>query len=439
VPQKRFRTAVTIPLRSTATRFLVLAPALLAIFGCWFVVRWYVANTVAEYTSVEDPDAIEMARLAVRWAPADPFTHWKLAAIAERNFSAANLAEAAREYQKTVLLSPHDYRYWMELGGGLEAAGDEANGEVALRRAVELAPAYAQPRWFLGNLLLREGKTEEGFEHVRRAAMADEQMRTQLLNVAWQLFNGDIDSIVKVACPTADLRVQFATYLVSRKKFDDALRVWNTLARDEKSQQAALANGLKQQLLAANQFRAALQVIRDTEPDAPAPDQFWNGGFEHSIVNGGPFYWTLTSRAPAEIEIDSEHPHSGGHSLRIVFSAPNKLESISVSQTIVVQPNSQYQVEYFVKTRDLNSGSTPRIGLVDAADNSTLGQSPAAPVENSDWQKIIFDFRTKTATQAVKLTMYREACGEGLICPIFGTVWYDDFNLQRSGGSSASR
>lgn len=421
----------------------MIAPALLAIFASWFAVRWYVGDTVAEYASASDQqaDAIELARLATRWAPADSFAHWQVAALVEKNFTAENLAEAAREYQLAVALSPNDYRYWMEYAGGLGAAGDQAGGERALRRAVELAPAYAQPRWYLGNLLLREGKLEEGFEQVRRAATADAQMQPQLLNLAWQVFSGDVDQIAKLACPRPDLRVMLATYLVGRNKIDDAMRVWNALSRDDKADRPELTAALKQELLKANQFTNALSVVRDTDPDPPIREQVWNGGFERPIPTeaNAPFYWMVSSRSQAQIGIDSDRPHSGERSLRIVFAAPTKLDGIGLSQTIVVSPNAPYSVQYFVRTRDLNTGSTPQVAILDVEDNATLGTSAAAPTGTNDWQKTILGFKTRASTHAIKVILNRAGCGEAQVCPIFGKIWYDDFSIQRGGGASASR
>jgi tetratricopeptide (TPR) repeat protein len=410
-------------------------------FASWFAVRWYVGDTVAEYAAASEQDAIELARLAERWAPADPFTHWQVATLTEKNFSAENLAEAAREYQLSVALSPNDYRYWMEYAGGLRSAGDESGSEQALRRTVELAPAYSQPRWYLGNLLLREGKLDEGFEQVRRAAAADPEMQPQLLNLAWQAFAGDVDQIVKTACPTPDLRARLASYLVGRNKIDDAMRVWNGLSRDDKTTWPELTAVFKQELLKAGQFSHTLSVIHDTEPDPPAAEQIWNGGFERPIAAepGTPFYWTVASRLQAQIGIDSDHPHGGEHSLRIVFGAPTRLEGVGLSQAVVVSPNAQYHLEYFVRTRDLNSGSTPQVTVVDMVDNTYLGMSAAAPTGTNDWQKTTIDFKTKASTHAIKLMLYRGGCGEAQICPIFGKLWYDDFSVKRGGGPSASR
>jgi len=164
VPHSNSASVITIDLRTPARRALVILPALLAILSAWFIVRWYVGDTVAEYAPENPASATELARLATRWAPHDAFAHWTLGALAEKEFSANNLAEAVHEYEIAVTLSPNDYRYWMELGRGLEASGNSAGGERALGHAVDLAPAYSQPRWYFGNLLLREGKLDEAFQ-----------------------------------------------------------------------------------------------------------------------------------------------------------------------------------------------------------------------------------------------------------------------------------
>src|SRR6266705_1031297 len=118
------------------------------------------------------------------------------------------MAAAVREYQLAVTLSPNDYRYWMEFGRALEASGDRENGEKALRRAVDLAPAYSHPRWHFGNLLLREGKMDEAFVHLARAAESDDQMRPQVFGLATQVFGGDVNEIARVASQSPAGRMQ---------------------------------------------------------------------------------------------------------------------------------------------------------------------------------------------------------------------------------------
>ena len=432
---------ITIDLRAPARRALVILPALLAILSAWFVVHWYVGNTVAEYAPDNPASATELARLATRWAPGDPFAHWTLGALEEREFSANNLADAVHEYEIAVTLSPNDYRYWMELGRALEASSDNAGGERALGRAVELAPAYSAPRWYFGNLLLREGKVDEAFRQLARASETDPQIRLQVFNLAGQVFGDDVEAIANAACPSPAMRVQLAIYLAGRQKFPEAMRIWS--GTQNRNKERELSEELKKQLIDAKQFQNALVVMRELEPDAgklPVPEQFINGGFEGgtTLTSSDSFGWSIASGSPAQMSIDTQ-AHSGHNSLRIVFRAPNKLDLIHVSQAIVVAPDTQYHFECWARTNDLTTGGPPLITILSATDSATLASSPPLPTGTNDWQRIVLDFKTKPKSDGVIVKLTRQPCEDASVCPIFGTVWYDDFNLQRSSGPAGSR
>ncbi len=442
VTNSKSPSVVTIRLNS-GTRWLLLLPALLAILGAWFVVRWYVGDTVAEYAPTVEQGGIEMARLAARWAPGDPLTHWRLGSLEEKAFSAENMADAVREYQLAVTLSPNDYRYWMELGRGLEASGDRESGEKALRHAVELAPAYSHPRWHFGNLLLREGKFEEAFEQLGHAAESDNQMRWQVFDLAMRVFNGDVNEITRAACVSPSARMQFAVYLVAVKRFDDAMRMWGAISPADRRAQSALSQELEQSLLQAKQFHSVLALMSETEPEGTVPDpgQFWNGGFESDLKVSGAntFKWVIESRGAAQVDVDSR-AHSGQKSLRIRFNASRTLEKIPVTQTVVVEPGAQYRFECYMRTEEIISASTPALFIIDPVDGVPLGGSGPLPTGTNDWRRITFDFRMKPQRDAITVVFNRAPCsGNGQICPIFGTVWYDDFSLQRIDGPGSSR
>lgn len=423
-------------------RWLLLAPAVLAILGAWFAVRWYVGNTVAEYAPEVTQGGIELARMAVRWAPGDPLTHWRLGSLEEKTFSAESLAAAVNEYSEAVRLSPNDYRYWMELGRALESGGDQESSEKALRRAVELAPAYSHPRWQFGNLLLREGKFAEAFNQLGRAAEADDQMRPQVFELAMRVFAGDIDQIAKVACSTPAARAQFAVYLVSVQKVDDAMRMWGTITPADRRAQTAVTREMDDALVTAKQFRAALNLRRELQPDGnlPVAGQIWNGDFESPLTSSvaDPFGWQVNSRPSAQVTIDSLG-HTGQGSLRIAFKSSSTLEKIHVSQTVVVEPGTQYRLEYYVRTQDLISASTPVLSIVDAADGAALAASKPVPSGTNQWEKITLDFTTNPKHDGITIGFNRADCSDTQVCPIFGLVWYDDFILQRVGGPGASR
>ena len=432
---------VTIRLNS-GTRWLLLLPALLAILGAWFVVRWYIGNTVAEYAPTVEQGGIEMARLAARWAPGDPLTHWRLGSLEEKVFSAENMADAVREYQLAVTLSPNDYRYWMELGRALEASGNRESGEKALRRAVDLAPAYSHPRWHFGNLLLREGRMAEAFEQLGHAAEADNEMRPQVFGLAMRVFDSDINEIARVASVSPAARMQFAIYLSTIEKFDDAMQMWATISPADRRGQSELSRDLKTSLLQSKQFRAALDVMRETDPDAnlPQPERIRNGGFESSISAPGAnsFDWVVNSRPQAQIGIDSR-AHNGHGSLRILFRATNTLEKIQLSQTVIVEPGALYRLECYVRTDDLISVNTPILMVQDAVSSTTVVETVPLPSGTNDWQKVTLEFKTNPKHDGITIGFRRAPCGDGQICPIFGTVWYDDFSLQRIDGPGSSR
>jgi hypothetical protein len=419
---------------------LLVLPALLAIFCAWFAVRWYVGDVVAEYAPAPEQGGVEMAQIAVRWAPDDPLTHWRLASFEEKTFSAENLAAAVQQYQLAVKASPYDYRYWMELGRALEATGDRDASEKALRRAVELAPNYSHPLWQYGNVLLRQGKTAEAFVQLSKAANADESMRKAVFGLAWQVFGGDINEILKVITqPT--VRMQLAIELINQNRFDAASSVLRTLSPAERKAQGELTDEVVKAFIENRQFHAGLKLMQELETDSsqlPVPEQLWNGGFDQPVPNldSRPFHWLINSRPQTQISIDSR-AHSGTGALRLVFSITNKLEKIPISQKIIVDPNTSYTLQFYVRTNKLISASTPIVVITDDTGNEWLGQSPPAQTGTNDWELVTFTFRSKANSDGVGIGIFRSPCEGETICPIFGTVWYDDFNLQRVDGPSS--
>jgi tetratricopeptide (TPR) repeat protein len=423
-------------------RWLLVIPALLAITGATFAVRWYVGNTVAEYTSTPDTDGIEMARLAVRWAPANALTHWRLGSLQERDFSASNLAAAVAEYRLAVEVGPYDFRYWLELGRALEAAGDSQNAEKALRRAVELAPSYSHPHWQYGNLLLRQGRIDEAFTHLSRAAEADLRMQAPVFALASQVF-GDDQAALGKALPSAALRIQFALSLIQAGKPDAALAVARSVSSADRKSETAAIDELVKAFINGHQYHAALSLLRDSRTDASSlatPEQIWNGGFETPLTIDDPsvFHWVVSSRSQAQIDIDNSQARSGKGSLRIIFKSSTKLDNIPISQTVIVEPDTQYKIQFYVRTEGLISAGTLLVAVKDLAGAVLASSSPVASGTH-DWQAVTLTFKSRPKEEGIQISFAREPCGEkDPICPIFGTVWYDDFTLQRIGGAGAT-
>ena len=131
-----------------------------------------------------------------------------------------------------------------------------------------------------------------------------------------------------------------------------------------------------------------------------------------------------------QIGIDSTTAHTGGHSIRILFQVRSRLEAINVSQLVPVQPNTQYDFECYLKIYQLVSAATPIVVLADATDETTLASSAPALNGDSDWQRISLSFKTGAKSEGVRLKLSPTSCADNSVCPIFGTVWYDDFDLK---------
>jgi len=433
-----------IDLHATNRRVLLLIPLLLVLVGAWFATRWYVGNTVAEYGPSVEEGGLDAARVAVRLAPKDPLTHWRLGRLEEKEFGQGPIDGAARNFAAAVELSPHDYRLWMDFGRALEASGNAVQAEAALRQAVKLAHAYGYPRWYLGNFLLRAGRTDEAFAELRIAAESTQPLRSQIFSLALQVMGDDSEALKKAMGDSPELRAQLTAYLISNQKLDVAIRLWNSFDPQEKKEQHEIGEALIKALANIKRFQAALEVARDLAAQdnaVPVPNQVFNGGFELAAGSSvaGVFAWEITSLPQAQAAIDSGQYHGGGRSLRLVFKSTTTLALNTVAQLIVVEPHTQYRLEYYARTEDLRSAGTPFFQIIDESDGAVLGASTAISAGTTSWQPVIIEFATKAKTEGVRLRINRAACGEDPVCPIFGTVWYDDFNLQRAGRAAGAK
>jgi tetratricopeptide (TPR) repeat protein len=420
--------------RKPLARIATFAVLLLALVCAFFVVRWYIGNTLADYF---DPgtNGAEVARLAVSFGPDDPLTHWRLGEFIEKQMPPDQIGSAVAEYERAVSLSPNDYRFWMALGRGLEQAGDSQRAEKALRQALALAPAYGYPRWYLGNLLLRGERYDEAFAELQKAGDSNPELRPQLFNLAWEVYKNDTRGLSSAAGKTPEARAQFGAYLVGRGRIEDGIGLWGTLAPNEKRENLDSAKSIIGALVTAQRFHEAVAIWNDIAPNEnyrASVGQLSDGSFEFGIgqASGAIFGWQVQSQTQAQVGMDPNIAHSGSRGLRLVFQVRSKLTALNVSQLVAVAPNTSYTLEYYLKTNKLETAATPFIAIIDTKNGYTIGSSPPAPTGTNDWQRVAVTFKTSPDTQAIYLKILPTSCGANVVCPIFGSIWYDDFTLK---------
>lgn len=416
-------------------RAIMLLTVLLALTMTWFVVRWYLGNTMAEYFNPEEA-RLDTARTAVSLAPSDPLTHWRLGDFIHKRLPPDQVTQAVAEFERSVSLSPNDYRYWAAWGQSLEQAGDYDKAEKALREAVRLAPSYSFPRWHLGNLLLRRERYGEAFSELQKASQANGELQPQLFAQAWQVYGNDFESMKTAVGGDPATRAQFAFFLVQRSRVDEGLRLWGTLSEIEKKDNRPVLDAVISNLLSVKKFHTAAQIWNEVAPEPAyqaAPGQIVDPGFESNIGHGPEFLfgWQVPSAHQVQIGITPNEGYNSNRSLRIFFEVRTHLDPIAVTQLVMVRPDTQYDLSCKVRTDQLVGSTTPLISIEDASDGAQLGTSERIANGTNDWQPVLLTFRTGPKTQAVQLKIIRVTCGpEEPICPIFGTVWYDDFALK---------
>ena len=423
--------------RRIVIRLLLLALLIAACVWSYFVVRWYIGNTLAEYF---DPAAnnLQVAEMAASLAPDDPLTHWRLAQVSLKNLPLDQQAQALAQFEKAVALSPNDYRFWVALGTASEQAGNRDRAEQALKKAVELAPSYAYPHWYLGNLLLRSSRYDEAFVELRRAAEADAELQTQQFNLVWEVYKPDPEALKRAVGDDSLARAKFALYLVNRQEFETGLKIWDAIGPDEKKSNKESGEALVSSLVTAWRYHDAVKVWNDLVGDTNNRIEIgrvFDGGFDDASRYGPemPFTWQVQQVLGVQIGLDPTRSHSGASSLRLLFNVRTNLEGLNVMQLVPVAPGTEYEVEFYVKSEELETGGPPIVQIVDPTTSGVIVTSPYVAIGDSEWTRVALPLKTGDKTEALLIKIERPSCGtkEAPICPIFGSVWYDDFSFKR--------
>lgn len=397
----------------------------LCLFCAWAAVRVGLSRMFSVYAA--KTGSLDAAEKAVRMTPSDPQARFVKGALLKEY---GRLEESVREYEEAAALRPRDYVMWLDLGLVRDEKEDQAGALSALREATRLAPDYSEPRWQLGNVELRAGLFDEGFAEMRRASLARPALLPQLIDLAWSIYGGNVPAIERAAgAQTAASKLTLARFLVKHGKAQDAVRIFRTVEQVSEEDESALLK----ELLATKQFRAAYEVwsARAKRGESDSSSRFNNGGFEEKIdLKEQGFGWQVARDvSTVQVSMDNVQPRGGASSLRLDWKGDSNPSAPIVSQLVLVEPNTRYRLSFAARTNELVTGGPPFISVIDAADSRELAQS--APFgRTTQWQGYAVEFSTGKESEAVVVALRRQNCSNGP-CPVFGSLWLDDFSLQK--------
>lgn len=409
----------------TAFRKAALIAACLVVFiVLWLIGKWGFADMVALRA-----DRTDIADMAVSWAPADPQTHFAAAVLYDKTFLPQDEARSLAEYERSVALSPDNYLLWLEYGKALSQNGDTEGAEAAFRQASVLAPNYAVVHWTLGNALVRSGKSDEGFAQITRAVAGDTSYAKPAVTLAYTFFDGDLSKIRKVVGQESPVDAALALTLANDKRFDDAVAVWTSIGSTANDDQLSEArSALTNDLLSAKRFIQARRVSASANAEV---GRINDGGFERNVKlqSAGPFDWQITDGAQPQIAQSTRQPHGGERSLVLVFSSNDGSGLRQISQTVPVGPGKRYTFDGFYHA-DLKSESPLAWQIVDASTGNILATVPLKDPA-AEWVRFTSNFTVPTDTDGITFHLTRESCSSS-ICPINGSIWFDDLSLSES-------
>jgi hypothetical protein len=406
------------------------ALTMLGIALCLFLIqasaRFGFSRMLARYALVES--SIPAADQAVQLTPSDADVHRSRATILNR---LQKPEEAAQSLEKATALRYRDDILWIELGNTREELGDTTGALTALDEGVRWAPHYAHTHWQRGNLLLRMRRSNEAFVELRKAAVANPAYTPNLIDLAWGISGEDIkttESILEIRDDTT--RLALIRYLARNGK---GREVVDQLDKLNGPPSAELQNELAHLLLNAKAYREAFELWRAVNHNTQLPI---NGGFEEPIAtNDAAFGWIIAADQKSRAAIDVSEKFGGAKSLQINLDGSWTPGTTLLSQIVLVDSNKSYRLSFSVRTKDLVTGGPPVILVIDAVNNQILGRSENLPTATTPWRTLTLDFNTTGTSQAVIIRLQRNNC-DSSPCPIFGTLWLDEFHIEQTEPAS---
>lgn len=389
----------------------------------WSTGRSGLASLLTAYAARSNQ--LEAANSAVGLGSGDPEVHYVRATLLEPG---GDLPGAIAEYRQAAFGRPQDYVLWLGLARASELNGDTASAIAAARHALPLAPDYAQPHYQLGNIFLRAGQRDEAFKELRLAGASNPTLMPGIIDLAWRLSGGNVEFVTQAMDPKTPAAYQaLGQYFREHKQPGPAIAMYSAAgAKAAEDRRLYLW-----ELVTLKQFKDAANLWAVDRQPAVAPGVMIDPGFEkESNLRDPGFGWRLGERDTGfHLSLDSTNPREGRASLKVEFAGGSDPLSPLLSELVLVEPGSHYQLRFAARSEGIVSGGLPLIVLIDADANKILGQSDRFPT-SGPWSEYTIDFDTSQSASAILITLQRQPCGS-TSCPIFGRLWLDAFSLRK--------
>jgi len=402
----------------------------IALLYCIYLVS---ARAIAQWYFRQPPP--EGLRKAIEWDPANPMYHSALARVLSSSLEGADLNEVIHLYEKSTELSPYQARYWAELGGAYEVAGQVEDAQRAYERAQQLFPNSPEINWQLGNFYLRQGSIRLALKAFQKVLLGDSSLWRQAFDLAWRAGAEPELILAEMIPPQPDILFPYLNYLIEKQRIDQADEVWARILALQLPFEANAAFPYLDALISnkrVNELTTAWATLTKLNPTrirqrAFDPNLITNGDFESEILNGG-LDWRVGILEGVVVSVDSLTFFDGTHSLKIQFDGTHNLDYGHVYQYIPVKPKTLYRFTGYMRTQWITTDSGLQFQVYNAYDSSKLSLSTENLVGTSSWSPQQLEFQTGPDTQLLVVRVARSASRK-FDNQIAGTLWVDRMSL----------
>ena len=391
-----------------------------------------------KWAASQDPD---LWLRAAELEPSNPENWYRLGRYRQLDFEHADLPLAITYYQRSVSLNPKEARYWMDLAGAYEMAGNLGKAEEALRNAQRDYPNSGEVAWRFGNFLLRQNRVDEAFGQIHHAVTEDPKLTALAVSRCWRSTQ-DIGQILNTVIPAdSDAYWGALEFLIGAREPDAAMEVWKRLVSMHPDFELSQSFPLFEMLIetgrvdnAATVWNQAIALAGIKPVSDGAGNLIWNGTFEGDLLNGG-FAWRNRPQLGADINWDEQIFHSGKRSLRVDFDGTANVDFQEFWEYALVQPNTRYRFSAYLHTEELSTERGIHFQLDDVTRPGEPGTFKPTPQQvtadvggTQPWTLNQTEFTTGSDTRLLRVTLRRTPSGM-LANKVRGTAWVDDVAL----------
>ena len=385
----------------------------------------------AWYFRQGSPDAIQTA---MRWDRANPEYYDGLGNLMHLYANGGDSDEIVQLYQSATRLSPHDARYWADLGAGYDWAGRSDDALDAFQHARKLFPNSPEVNWRLANFYVRAGNIPEALDTLRIVLLGDSTAGRRVFTLATNA-TSDREAILEMLPPQAPVFFDYLNFRIEKGDVAGAEEVWTRILqlnlpfdlRNSFPYFDALIQHREPRQLTETWSTLAQRFPAQIHPRVSGSDLVTNGGFEFDILNGG-FDWRVTPTEGAVVSLDSVGAFEGARALRITFDGSRNIDYGQVFQYVPVEANTRYRFSSHLRVQGITTDSGPRLQVCDAYNMGHLFAATGNLVGTSGWSEQHAEFTTSADTRLLLVRVVRPVSNK-LDNRIAGAVWIDDVHL----------